>query len=90
MQDLGISIDNNSWHKTLPVISVPFFGESLFGYLLRVENINGLVPGDIIRTVVPITLIDPRKNPFLISIYKHLLKFPASMSYAFRIKYNIV
>lgn len=39
---------NNTWQNTLPVISHPLSGESLYGYLLRLDFINNLSPGTIL------------------------------------------
>ena len=37
------------WYETLPVIDFPFPGESLLGYLLRLDDLNDFYPGTILK-----------------------------------------
>lgn len=43
------NLNNESWSNTLPTIDYPFAGESLIGYLLRLDYINGFSPGIVLR-----------------------------------------
>ena len=53
MSDIKFSIAcfSNEWDNTLPVITKPFPGESLYGFLLRLDIINMFSPGTVMDTV---------------------------------------
>lgn len=59
---------NNNLNATLPVLAYPFKGENLIGYLLRLDNLNGLLPGTIIKYALR------RKKPVRIKDLGDILK----------------
>ncbi|MGE5328883.1 MAG: TniQ family protein [Deltaproteobacteria bacterium] len=48
---IALSTEYN-WENTLPVVSMPFTGESLLGYLLRLDHINRFTPGTLLKSCI--------------------------------------
>lgn len=48
----SMTFKDTDWKCALPKIELPFIGESLFGYLLRLDFINGFAPGSIIKNIL--------------------------------------
>lgn len=45
----SLYISNSNWNNTFPIVDSPFQGESLLGYLLRLDYLNDYKPGTIIN-----------------------------------------
>ena len=50
-----VFIQNNEWKRTLPILNLPFQVESLIGYLLRLDYINGFTPGTLLKNALPVS-----------------------------------
>lgn len=52
MPDLRIVSDDTAWHRTYPMIRMPRAGESLLGYMLALDELNGFEAGCTFRQIV--------------------------------------
>ncbi|SET61980.1 TniQ protein [Natronincola peptidivorans] len=67
MKQIDVCKQKELWNKTLPVLSNPFQGESLIGYLFRLAFINGLSPNAIIKEVLPEKYLRYNSDPYKIA-----------------------
>lgn len=56
------SVLANYWNETLPFIVKPFEGESLLGYLLRLDYINGFFPGKLLKELLTVKDINDKSR----------------------------